>query len=488
VSLVLAALLVGVAGAARAQVALLPRTEQVVLGTGDAATDEVAVVRLQGGFALLWNDGAEAPAIGEVVHLQRLGVDAGAAGEPILHGVSNLVGLEAVQTDGGVVYGFVTQQPFQSPSIVARRHQGDALALTGSATFTDTAVEPFDLVDLGDDAAAALYGTSATVLDLGGGGGDEVALPTEESAEIAGMPAGDGDLFVFSPDPSGGAEPTTLVRYRVSGGAVVDGPDPAVVDSFASDTPLLIVPAGSGLRHLLAWQRPGSLPTPGRRYTAVFLGGSGSAQGDPFPLEIAGRPDALLEALAVDDQDVVWTLWRDGSELLLAAFEPGEPGPSALSVESGSVLDAALAVTGDGTALVAWIDGSDHTVRGQVFGECAGGTGGFALCLQQGRFLVELEFETAEGEEGDARPVPTRSVESGLFWFFTPDNWEFLVKVLAACPINDFYWVFAAPTTDIGFTLRVTDTTTQQQRTYVNPVGTLPTVINDTGAFACNGS
>jgi hypothetical protein len=108
------------------------------------------------------------------------------------------------------------------------------------------------------------------------------------------------------------------------------------------------------------------------------------------------------------------------------------------------------------------------------------------LCLQRGRFFVELEFETAEGEVGEGHPVPTRSVESGLFWFFTPDNWEFLVKVLPACPINGFYWVFAAPTTDIGFTLRVLDTETLQQRTYVNPVGTLPTVINDTSAFACS--
>lgn len=486
VSMALAALLVGVAGAAQGQVALLPRTQQVPIATGDAATDELAAVAVDGGFALIWNRDAEAPQ-GETIHLQRLGLDAEAIGSPVLHTVNVLAAIEAVAVPDGLTFGYLTTLPFQVPSIALRRHQGEALDATGNAAFTDAGVAPFRLTPLGADAAAALYAATATVFELGTpGSAEKVPLPFDEAAGLAGMPAGGDDLFVFTPDPTGGVEPSRLVRYRVSGGAVVEGPDVVVTGvTFGQGTPLWIAPADG--QHLLVWRSPSSVPFPGG-HAAVFLGANGEAIGAPFSLELVGRAAADLQAVAVDGQGLIWSLWRDSAELLVAAFAPGETSATALSVVSGALPDHTLAVTPGGTALVAWIDPADRTVRGQVFEECAGGTSGAVLCLQRGRFLVELEFETADGEEGAGKPVPTRSVESGLFWFFTPDNWEFLVKVLPACPINGFYWVFAAPTTDIGFTLRVLDTQTLQQRTYVNPVGTLPTVINDTGAFACGGS
>jgi hypothetical protein len=483
--MLLAALLVGVAGAARGQVALLPRTQQVTIATGDAQTDELAAVALDQGFAVLWNRTAASPSTSETVRVQRLDVEATAVGSPLLHTVSVLASLRAVPVDDGLTFGYLTTAPFEIPSLVLRRHQGEGLDATGNATFTDAEVAPFQLTGLGDDAAAALYQATAVVLDIGTpGSATEVPLPFEDSAGLAGASAGGGDLFVFTPDPLGGLEPATLVRYRISGGALEAGPDAAVTDSFAIDGPIFSTPTATG--HLLAWRRPDSFPGQGRHYAAVHIGAGGSAQGTPFALSLLGRADAELQAIAVDGQGLVWTSWRDGAELLVAAFGAGDTSAMALAVAAGSLSDHALAVTSSGSALVAWIDDAEHTVRAQVFEECAGGSGGgSSLCLQQGRFLAELEFETPGGEIGDGKPVPTRSVESGLFWFFTPDNWEFLVKVLPACPINGFHWVFAAPTTDIGFTLRVHDTVTGQVRTYTNPVGTLPTVINDTAAFAC---
>jgi hypothetical protein len=349
-------------------------------------------------------------------------------------------------------------------------------------------VAPFRLTALGEDVAAASYTGTATLLEIGSpGSAVEVPLPVDDAAALAGLPAVGGDLFVFSPEPGGVAEATKLVRYRVSDGAVAEGPDDVVSDSFLGGAPLLAAPTGA--EHLLAWRRAdGSIPGPGHHYAALRVRADGSAQGAPFALVLAGRPNADLDAIAVDAQGLAWTLWRDGADLLVAAFGPGDTSATPLSVASGAFSDRALAVTAEGAALVSWIDDASRTIRGQVFEECSsgGGQGGEVLCLQRGRFLVELEFETTDGEIGVGKPVPTRSVESGLFWFFTADNWELLVKVLAACPVNGFYWVFAAPTTDIGFTLRVLDTKTLQQRTYRNPVGTLPTVINDTDAFACS--
>ena len=71
----------------------------------------------------------------------------------------------------------------------------------------------------------------------------------------------------------------------------------------------------------------------------------------------------------------------------------------------------------------------------------------------------------------------------GLF-FFGSDNWEILVKVLDGASINNRFWVFSAATTDVEYTLRVTDTETGQTRSYDNPLGNRAPAVTDTSAFA----
>ncbi len=109
------------------------------------------------------------------------------------------------------------------------------------------------------------------------------------------------------------------------------------------------------------------------------------------------------------------------------------------------------------------------------------------LCLRGGRFRVEVEWQDFSGGTGAGRQVPSGSDESGLFWFFDADNWELLVKVLDGCPLNDRFWVFAAATTNVGTTLRVTDTVSGQRQVYVNPLGTPSAAVTDTAAFATCG-
>ena len=61
-----------------------------------------------------------------------------------------------------------------------------------------------------------------------------------------------------------------------------------------------------------------------------------------------------------------------------------------------------------------------------------------------------------------------------------------LVKVLDGCGVNGHYWVLAAATTNVEYTLRVTDTVTGAVREYFNPLGTRAAAITDTDAFrAC---
>lgn len=62
---------------------------------------------------------------------------------------------------------------------------------------------------------------------------------------------------------------------------------------------------------------------------------------------------------------------------------------------------------------------------------------------------------------------------------------EVLVKVLNGCSENGYNWVFAAASTNLEYTLRVTDTVTDVTREYSSELGNPADTINDTLAFEC---
>lgn len=105
------------------------------------------------------------------------------------------------------------------------------------------------------------------------------------------------------------------------------------------------------------------------------------------------------------------------------------------------------------------------------------------LCLNRGRFRVEVAWD-ANGTSGAGKVVPGAAADSGLFWFFGPDNWELMVKVLDACSVNGHYWVFAAATTDVHYVLTVTDAATGTVARYENPAGRPAAATTDTSAFS----
>src|SRR3954451_645056 len=106
------------------------------------------------------------------------------------------------------------------------------------------------------------------------------------------------------------------------------------------------------------------------------------------------------------------------------------------------------------------------------------------LFLHQGRFQAEATWRDAAGHTGAGRLAAPAADGSGLFWFFSPDNWELLVKVIDGCALNDHYWVYAAGTTDVEYTLTVTDTLTGRTVRYENPLGRTSPAVTDTQAFA----
>jgi hypothetical protein len=105
------------------------------------------------------------------------------------------------------------------------------------------------------------------------------------------------------------------------------------------------------------------------------------------------------------------------------------------------------------------------------------------LCVADGRFKVQVTWRTGQGQTGLGH-VTKLNANSGAFWFFSADNTEMLVKVLDACNPYKRFWVFYAATTNVGFTVEVTDTHAGLVKQYSNPYGLAAPSVNDTSTFA----
>lgn len=105
------------------------------------------------------------------------------------------------------------------------------------------------------------------------------------------------------------------------------------------------------------------------------------------------------------------------------------------------------------------------------------------LCLLDSRYAVEVEWRTLGGEVGAGRVVEEGTNDSGMFTFFDPANWEVLIKVLNGCAQNGHVWVYGASTTDLGYTITVTDTATGHVQRYSNEAGRPAAAITDATAF-----
>jgi hypothetical protein len=109
----------------------------------------------------------------------------------------------------------------------------------------------------------------------------------------------------------------------------------------------------------------------------------------------------------------------------------------------------------------------------------SGAQGEIRTLLNEDQFRVDIDRASGESETLVESPI----VADGPFYFFTPDNWEVLVKVLDGCAFNGHFWIFAAAATDVEYTLTVTDTQAGAM-TYADPLGQNAPAVVDTQAFA----
>ena len=74
------------------------------------------------------------------------------------------------------------------------------------------------------------------------------------------------------------------------------------------------------------------------------------------------------------------------------------------------------------------------------------------LCLNGGRFQVEVAWQAPGFGSGSGHPVPLTG-DTGAFWFFSNSNLELVVKVLDGRGVNGHFWVYAGALSDVDYIL-----------------------------------
>ena len=105
-----------------------------------------------------------------------------------------------------------------------------------------------------------------------------------------------------------------------------------------------------------------------------------------------------------------------------------------------------------------------------------------------GRYQIQVSWASAQQGKSGTGTAVTLTPDSGYFWFFNPANIEVIVKVLDACNVDGFTWVFAGGLTSLEVQITVTDTLTGATKTYDNSEGTAFRPIQDTRFEQCTGS
>lgn len=179
------------------------------------------------------------------------------------------------------------------------------------------------------------------------------------------------------------------------------------------------------------------------------------------------------------DEVRLWNMARTQDEIrstITTTINAPQPGLVAVYHLDGSPNDAIAGRNGT-------IAGTGAYLNAAVALTC-GSTTTTSLCISGSRFSVSSKWSLPDGTRGIGTVVPGSSASSGLFWFFGADNWELLVKVLDGCPVNNRKWVFSAATTNVHYSLVVTDVKSGQTKRYFNYFGQSAPAVTDTDAFA----
>ena len=441
----------------------VPFGEPIALASGIELAEPDVVARADGGFAVVWLDGAA-----DRVHVRTATATGVLA--PVL--VAGEVGSGATGLDAAIMpSGNVAIAWSEATRLWLRELRPDG---TWAA-----------------DAALLVEGTLFP---------PSVQSPFLHDPAVVGMP--DGSLFVFFVSSFGqtGGTGGSLNGRRVgplTPGGTYPEPTSVEVPGTGIDQKPAVVAAVQGGGFLLTWLGDFSLnfpilPIPMAVVLAARYDDEGKTGSEAVIVDDAGHAYEHVAATVTPDGRFV-VAW-DGTH----GLEPGRPRAFAATLDpTGNPEGAAVAIADEaswgqehpalaagagGLVLSAWQEVEDPAI---VHIRCPGeriraralllecGADG-TLCVGGGRFALSLElFDPGRAVPRQRAPGALLTADTGYFWLTAPDNVEVVVKVLDGRGVNGHYWVFYGGLTDIGFELTVRDTLTGRERRFVNPPGTM---------------
>ena len=453
---------------------------QVNTYTSSYQSGPAVAIHADGDFVVVWASAAEMDGSRSSIQGQRYAADGSALGGEF-------------QVNTYTTYG-------QFAPAVAVDAEGDFVVVWASYGSASTDTSHFSV-------QGRRYASDGSVL----GGQFQVNTYTTDSQTVPSVAVDGGGNFVVVWQSRGSPGPDTSYfsiqgqRYAADGSAL-GGEFQVNSYTRAGQFRPKIAVDGDG-DFVVVWSSAASAGTDSAQTSiqARRFASDGSALGGDFQVNTyttSFQPNASVATDVDGNFVVVWQSNGSGGTDLSAWSIQGQeysadgsaPGGE-LQVNTYTTSDQsfpAVAVGGNGDAVVVWhstgsggTDNSESSIQGQRFKltqSCV--PDAETLCLNDRRFRVEVDWQDFSGNTGQALVVDLDSADSGLFWFFAPDNWEMLVKVLDGCSITNHFWVFAAATTNVEYTLRVTDTETGTMAEYFNPLGISADAVADTRALA----
>jgi len=154
------------------------------------------------------------------------------------------------------------------------------------------------------------------------------------------------------------------------------------------------------------------------------------------------------------------------------------------SFSSADPKNLALGFRGEGFITFPTVDGIQYFVAGAMVPailSCVPST--TTACLYN-RFMVEVTYDAKPQNGAGPASVILENQESVKFSFLTPGSIEVVVKILNSCASPAKKWkVLLGGLTNLGVSIKVTDTLNGAIKTYSNPKGRLFQAISDT--FNC---
>jgi hypothetical protein len=222
-----------------------------------------------------------------------------------------------------------------------------------------------------------------------------------------------------------------------------------------------------------------------------YINGELAAQfNDPGPLSGSADPMRIGSDIAWNhspqgniDEVRLWNVARTIEQIrasLNVRITTAQPGLVAVWALDGNAND--IIGARDGAVAGSGVSAQTFPV---VF-SCGASTA-TTLCLND-RFSVRAFWRTTATPgaptDGQAQVAGCPNPGSGLFWFFSANNWEIMAKAINGCGLNNRHWIFSAATTNVFYRLEVLDVRGGAQKIYFNYPGPPAPAVTDTSAFA----